>query len=158
VTLPPFQRVLDEHRNEVHRFLVAAAGPNDADDCFQETFLAALRAYPRLRPDSDMRSWLLTIAHRKAIDAHRARGRRAVPVAEVERGGAEDRALGVAGEESELWARVRALPPKQRAAVICRFVVDLSHAEAAEVIGCSEEAARRSLHEALSKLRKDGMP
>jgi RNA polymerase sigma factor (sigma-70 family) len=158
VTLPPFQRVLDEHRDEVHRFLVATAGPNEADDCFQETFLAALRAYPRLRPDSNMRSWLLTIAHRKAIDAHRARGRRAVPVAEVERGGAEDHALRGAGEEPELWARVRALPPKQRAALVLRYVADLSHAEAAEVIGCSEEAARRSLHEALSKLRKDGMP
>lgn len=160
VTLPPFQRVLDEHRDDVHRFLMATAGPNEADDAFQETFLAALRAYPQLRPDSNVRGWLLTIAHRKAIDAHRARGRRAVPVAEMDRGGAEDPALGRAGTgaEPELWARVRALPPKQRAAVICRFVADLSHAEAAEVIGCSEEAARRSLHEALSKLRKDGMP
>jgi len=156
VRLPPFQRVLDEHRDEVHRFLLAAAGPNDADDCFQETFIAALRAYPRLRPGSNVHGWLLTIAHRKAIDAHRARGRRAVPVAEVEPDGVDDpRFDGIAGEP-ELWARVRALPPKQRAAVICRFVVDLSHAEAAEVIGCSEEAARRSLHEALMKLRKDG--
>jgi RNA polymerase sigma factor (sigma-70 family) len=158
VTLPPFQRVLDEHRDEVHRFLRAVAGPNDADDAFQETFLAALRAYPRLRPDSSVRSWLLTIAHRKAIDAHRARGRRAVPVAEVERGGAEDPALRDVACEPELWARVRALPPKQRAAVVLRFVADSSHAEAAEVIGCSEEAARRSLHEALSKLRKDEKP
>ena len=158
VTLPPFQRVLDEHRDDVHRFLMATAGPNEADDAFQETFIAALRAYPRLRPDSNVRGWLLTIAHRKAIDAHRARGRRAVPVAEMDRGGADDPALRSAGAEPELWARVRALPPKQRAAVVCRFVLDLSHAEAAEVIGCSEEAARRSLHEALSKLRKDGMP
>src|SRR5204863_363028 len=90
VTLPPFQRVLDEHRDDVHRFLMASAGPNEADDAFQETFIAALRAYPRLRPDSNVRGWLLTIAHRKAIDAHRARGRRAVPVVEVDRGGAED--------------------------------------------------------------------
>jgi RNA polymerase sigma factor (sigma-70 family) len=157
VTLPPFQRMLEEHRDEVHRFVRAAAGPNEADDCFQETFLAALRAYPRLRPGSNVRGWLLTIAHRKAIDAHRGRGRRAVPVADVALGGAEDPALR-RGEEPELWARVRALPTKQRAAVVCRFVVDLSHAEAAEVIGCSEEAARRSLHEALSKLRKDAMP
>jgi RNA polymerase sigma factor (sigma-70 family) len=155
VTLPPFQRVLDEHRDDVHRFLMATAGPNEADDAFQETFIAALRAYPRLRPDSNVRGWLLTIAHRKAIDAHRARGRRAVPVAELDRGGAEDAALQSAGEEPVLWARVRALPEKQRAAVVCRFIVDLSHAEAAEVIGCSEAAARRSLHEALTKLRKD---
>ena len=158
VTLPPFQRVLDEHRDVVHRFLIAAAGPNEADDCFQETFLAALRAYPRLRSESNVRGWLLTIAYRKAIDAHRARGRRAVPVAEVDRGGAEDPALRSAGEEPELWARVRALPEKQRAAVVLRYVADLSHAEAAEVIGCSEAAARRSLHEALTKLRKDETP
>jgi len=158
VRLPPFQRVLDEHRDEVHRFLLAAAGPNDADDCFQETFIAALRAYPRLRPGSNVHGWLLTIAHRKAIDAHRARGRRAVPVAEVDRGGADDPALDGSGGDPELWARVRALPPKQRAAVVLRFVADLSHAEAAEIIGCSEDAARRSLHEGLSKLRKDWKP
>ena len=155
MTLPPFQRVLDEHRDDVHRFLMATAGPNEADDAFQETFIAALRAYPRLRPDSNVRGWLLTIAHRKAIDAHRARGRRAVPVAELDRGGAEDPALRSAGEEPVLWARVRALPEKQRASVVCRFALDLSHAEAADVIGCSEAAARRSLHEALTKLRKD---
>jgi RNA polymerase sigma factor (sigma-70 family) len=155
VTLPPFQRVVDAHRDDVHRFLMATAGPNEADDAFQETFIAALRAYPRLRPDSNVRGWLLTIAHRKAIDAHRARGRRAVPVAEVDRGGAEDPVLRSAGEEPVLWARVRALPEKQRAAVVCRFALDLSHAEAAEVIGCSDAAARRSLHEALTKLRKD---
>ena len=155
VTLPPFQRVLDEHRDDVHRFLVATAGPNEADDCFQETFLAALRAYPRLRPDSNVRGWLLTIAHRKAIDAHRGRGRRAVPVAEVDRGGVEDPAPRSVGGDPELWERVGALPAKQRAAVVLRYVADLSHAEAAEVIGCSEDAARRSLHEALSKLRKD---
>ena len=158
MTLPPFQRVLDDHRDDVHRFLMATAGPNEADDAFQETFLAALHAYPRLRPDSNVHSWLLTIAHRKAIDAHRARGRRAAPVAEVDRGGAHDPALRDVVGEPELWARVRALPPKQRAAVVLRFVADASHAEAAEVIGCTEEAARRSLHEALTKLRKDETP
>ena len=155
---PPFQAFLDAQRDVVWRYLVSTVGVAEADDCFQETFVAALRAYPRLRPGSNVRGWLLTIAHRKAIDAHRARGRRAVPVAEVDRGGAEDPALRGAGEEPELWARVRALPPKQRASVVCRFALDLSHAEAAEVIGCSEAAARRSLHEALSKLRKDRMP
>ena len=158
MTLPPFQRVLDEYRDEVHRFLLAAAGPNDADDCFQETFIAALGAYPRLRRDSNLRGWLLTIAHRKAIDAHRARGRRAVPLAEVDPGGADDPKLADPGEDTELWASVRALPTKQRTAVVCRFVLDMSHAEAAQVVGTSEEAARRSLHEALTKLRKDRTP
>ena len=72
--LPPFQRFVDEHRDEVWRFLVASAGRNEAEDCFQETFISALRAYPRLRADSNPRAWVLKIAHRKAIDAHRAPG------------------------------------------------------------------------------------
>jgi DNA-directed RNA polymerase specialized sigma24 family protein len=57
--LPPFQRFLDAHREEVWRFLVASVGHIDADDCFQETSLSALRAYPRLRPNSNLRAWVL---------------------------------------------------------------------------------------------------
>jgi RNA polymerase sigma factor (sigma-70 family) len=150
VTLPPFQRLLDEHRDDVHRFLVASAGPQDADDCFQETFLAALRAYPRLQDASNLRGWLLTIAHRKAIDAHRARARRPVPVAESPEAAATSNS-----RDPELWEHVRALPPKQRGAVILRYVGDLSHAEIARALRCSDDAARRSLHEGLTKLRKE---
>ena len=83
MSLPPFQRLLDEHGRDVHRFLVATAGLQEADDCFQETFIAALRAYPRLSDASNLRGWLLTIAHRKSLDAHRARSRRAVPAGSV---------------------------------------------------------------------------
>ena len=77
---PPFQAFLDEHREHVYRFLVACVGRQDADDCFQETFISAMRAYPRLRNGSNLRSWVLTIAHRKAMDNHRARSRRPVPM------------------------------------------------------------------------------
>ena len=77
--LPPFQSFLDAHRDAVWRFLVRSVGRAEAEDCFQETFIAALRAYPRLRPDSNLSAWVLTIAHRKALDSHHARSRRAVP-------------------------------------------------------------------------------
>jgi RNA polymerase sigma factor (sigma-70 family) len=151
VRLPPFQSVLDAHRDDVYRFLVASLGRDDAEDCFQETFLSALRAYPRLRDASNLRSWLFTIAHRKAIDAHRARARRAVPVEELpER--ADPRRVGPNGEP-ELWRAVRGLPPKQRAAVLHRYVNDLAYVDIGNVMGCSEEAARRSVHEGLKKLR-----
>ena len=73
--LPPFQSLLDRHRGDVLGFLIASVGPQDAEDCFQETFLAALRAYPRLEHQNNLRSWLMTIAHRKAIDHHRRRAR-----------------------------------------------------------------------------------
>ena len=151
VRLPPFQALLDEHRHDVYRFLVASLGRDEADDCFQETFISALRAYPRLRDASNLRSWLFTIAHRKAIDAHRARSRRAVPVEEVpER--ADAGGVGLDGEP-ELWRAVRGLPDKQRAAVLHRYVNDLAYVDIGQVMGCSEDAARRSVHEGLKKLR-----
>jgi RNA polymerase sigma factor (sigma-70 family) len=83
VELPPFQAFMDAHRDDVYRFLVACVGAEEADDCFQETFLSALRAYPRLDDGSNLRAWILTIAHRKAIDAHRSRKRRPVPAEEL---------------------------------------------------------------------------
>jgi RNA polymerase sigma factor (sigma-70 family) len=155
---PPFQRFLDDHRDAVWRYLVASVGRQQADDCFQETFLAALRAYPRLRPGSNPRAWVLTIAHNKAIDAQRAKARApvptdAVPEPEVSPQVDLDSAAG-ATLDGDVWASVRELPARQRAAVLLRFVCDLPHRDVAATLGCSEEAARRSLHEGMTKLRK----
>src|SRR6476619_6000492 len=95
--------------------LRGAVGREGAEDCFQETFLAALRAYPQLRDDSNLRGWVITIAHSTAIDHHRARGRRPVPVAEVAEVAIEDPA-----PSDGIWAAVGTLPAKQRAAVTLR--------------------------------------
>lgn len=150
--LPPFQTVLDEHSAAVMATLRGAVGRDGADDCFQETFLAALRAYPKLDNGSNLRGWLLTIAHRKAIDHHRANGRRPLPVGEVPEVAVEN---GLPEPDQRLWAAVGALPPKQRAAVALRYGSDLPHSEIAAALGCSPEAARRSLHEGLKRLRKE---
>src|SRR6266581_1155575 len=75
VHLPPFQALIDAHAAELHRFLAASVGPDRAEDCLQETFLSALRAYPRLRHADNLRAWLYTIAQRKATDAVRVLGR-----------------------------------------------------------------------------------
>jgi RNA polymerase sigma factor (sigma-70 family) len=155
VTLPAFQALLDEHATDVHRFLIATVGRADADDCYQDTWLAALRAYPRLRDSSNLRSWILTIAHRKAIDHVRARARRPVPVSEVpDRGTAPIENDGL----PEVFRHVRALPPKQRTAVALRFVADAPYAEISAVMGISEDAARRNVHEGLNRLRRERQP
>jgi len=151
--LPPFQRFLDTHRDAVWRFLVSSVGREEAEDCFQETFIAALRAYPRLRAESNLRAWVITIAHRKALDAHRGRARRAAAIAEI--AAADTRAAPSAPtRDDELWQAVHELPARQRSAVLLRYVADLPHCDIATAIGCSEQAARRSLHEGLVKLRK----
>ncbi len=152
MSLPPFQALLEANRGDVYRFLVASVGPSDADDCFQETVISALRAYPKVRDDSNLRGWLFKIAQRKAIDSHRATGRRPLPVEEV-----PERPAPVArrNSEPELWDAVRELPPKQRTAVFCHSVMGMPYAELADLLDCSEEAARRSVHDGLKRLREE---
>jgi RNA polymerase sigma factor (sigma-70 family) len=151
VSLPPFQKLLDAHGHDVHRFLIASVGRVDADDCYQETWVAALRAYPRLRDGSNLRSWIFTIAHRKAIDHVRSKRHHAVPVGDVP----ERAAPSTNGSDDDLWARVGELPPKQRTALALRYVADTSYTEISSVMGTSEEAARRNVHEALKRLRME---
>jgi RNA polymerase sigma factor (sigma-70 family) len=155
VRLPPFQTLLDAHGADVHRFLVASVGRVDADDCYQETWLAALRAYPRLRDASNLRSWIFTVAHRKVIDHVRARRRVAVPVGDAPETPAADLP---AQPDDDLWARVRELPAKQRTAVALRYVADAGYEDIAAVMGTSQEAARRNVHEALKRLRTEYEP
>lgn len=147
--LPPFQRLLEEHRTDVYRFLVASVGRQAADDCFQETFLSALRAYPRLRDASNLRGWLFTIATRKALDHWRDERRRPLPVDQLPEPVAAEHPDG----DPELWTAVGSLPPMQRAAVIHRYVLDLPYAEIADALGISEEAARANTYEGRRKLR-----
>jgi RNA polymerase sigma factor (sigma-70 family) len=144
----PFQRALETHRDDVWRYLRGMVGAQAAEDCFQETFLAALRAYPRLRPDSNVRAWLLTIAHRKAID--HVRRHREVPLSAAPPGASMD----AEPSDPAIWSAVAALPPRQRASVLLRYACDLPHREIASALGCSEPAARRSLHEGLKRLRE----
>lgn len=151
--LPPFQRLVDNHAAELHRFLVASIGPTDAEDCLQETFLSALRAYPRLRHADNLRAWLYTIAHRKATDAVRSRLRhRAGDLDAVsERLGGDP----PVSPDDGLWGSVRALPPKQRAALVHRFVFDLAYREVGARMGISEEAARQNVSAGLRRLRNE---
>ena len=151
MSLPPFQTFLERHRDVVYRFLVFSVGPDAADDCLQETFTAALRAYPRLTDGSNLRAWVLTIAHRKAVDAHRSRGRRPVPLPDLP----DQPAPAVALPDPGLWEAVGKLPPKQRAAIVLRFVSDLPFREVGRILDSSEAAARQNVREGLAHLRKE---
>jgi RNA polymerase sigma factor (sigma-70 family) len=148
---PPFERVVCEHGPALLRFCAAQVGPDRAEDVFQETMLAALRAYGDVRDGDAIRTWLFSIAARKAIDAHRARSRAPQPVADPE---ARSRAADDVGlVDDSVWMPVRALPEKQRQAVTLRFLGDLSYREIAAAMETSEAAARRNVFEALERLR-----
>ena len=144
---------MDDHATELHRFLVGCVGVDAAEDCLQETFMAALRAYPRLRHGDNLRAWLYTIAHRKATDTIRIRTRRPTVALDDMGPGAEPRTDPATLPDDGLWLAVRELPTKQREAVVHRYVLDLDYRQIAERMGTSEEAARQNVSAGLRRLR-----
>lgn len=147
--MKPFEQIVTEYGAMVLRVCRAAVGPQDADDAWSETFLAAMRAYPDLVPGSNIEAWLVTIAKRKAIDQHRARTRAPVPAAEF----ADAATEGPAERDEDLWEALRSLPPKQREAIAYHYLGGLPYAEVAGLLGNSEAAARRASADGMKALR-----
>ncbi|MDM7831135.1 RNA polymerase sigma factor [Cellulomonas edaphi] len=145
----PFERVVQQHGATVLRVCRAVLGPADADDAWQETFLAALRAWPDLDPRANVQAWLVTIAHRKAVDVVRRAQRHAVPVAEV-----PDVVAAPDGRDLDLWAALAGLPHKQRHAVALHHLGGLPYDEVAGVLGGTAAAARRAGADGVAALRR----
>jgi RNA polymerase sigma factor (sigma-70 family) len=150
----PFEKVVEQHGGTVLRVCRVILGVHDAEDAWSETFLAALRAYPELPDDANAEAWLVTIAHRKAIDVIRSRKRQPAPVGDIPEA---PTTLGVPGDrdgDGDLWQAVAALPEKQRQAVAYHYVAGLAYAEIAAILGGSTDAARRAAADGIRNLRK----
>ncbi len=147
----PFETVVAVHGAAVLRVCRAVLGPADADDAWSETFLAALRAYPDLPADANVEAWLVTIAHRKAIDVTRAAARRATPTAEL-----PDAAAAPAADrrDLDLAAALARLPAKQKQAVAYHYLAGLPYADVAAILGGSADAARRAAADGIAALRR----
>ena len=154
VCVQPFEDVVAEHGPVVMRVCRALLGPADADDAWSETFLVRAAGLPATcGPDSNVRGWLVTIAHRKAIDQIRAaQHARPLPVGELPEVPSHDRA---ARRRRRRAARRRStrLPAKQRGAVVYHYLAGLPYAEVAALLGSSEAAARRSAADGIASLR-----
>ena len=148
---PPFEAVVAQHGATVLRVVRAVVGHTDADDAWSDTFLAALKAYPQLPADANIEAWLVTIAHRKAIDITRAAARRAVPVATPPDSPAGERADT---HDLDLDAAVGALPPKPRQAVAYHYLAGLPYSEIAQLLDSSVAAARRAAADGIATLRR----
>jgi RNA polymerase sigma factor (sigma-70 family) len=148
-SLPPFEALVERYGRSLLRFCVARLGPDVGEDAFQETLVTALAKYDQLRSPESARSWLFSIANSKIIDAARRRIREAPP---TDAEPTDDRTTEM--PETGIWQQVEALPPKRREAVGLRFLGDLTHAEIGEVMGISEQAARRNVHDGLNQLRQ----
>ena len=148
----PFEAIVAAHGSTVLRVCRAVLGPADADDAWSETFLSAMKAYPGLPAEANVEAWLVTIAHRKAIDVTRAAARRAIPVAET-----PETALTGDGEPdaaAELAQALAKLPPKQKQAIAYHYLAGLPYAEVAAIFGGSADAARRAAADGIATLRR----
>jgi RNA polymerase sigma factor (sigma-70 family) len=149
----PFDRLVEQHGGTVLRVCRVILGVHDAEDAWSETFLSAMRAYPDLPDSANTEAWLVTIAHRKALDVLRARKRQPAPVGDVPE---SPTTLGVPGtRDGDLWQAVAALPEKQRQAVAYHFVAGLAYAEIALILGGSTDAARRAAADGIKNLRRN---
>lgn len=132
--------------------------PALADDLVQETFLRVHRARERYRPGAPVGPWVITIARRLSIDAHRRRGSSKVVL--TREGQLPE--VGVAPPEpvddtNELIAEVRAaiaaLPPSLRPVVEMHKLEGRPMAEVAAELGIKEGAARVRAHRGYKRLK-----
>ena len=156
-----FDETLTRHGAEIYRFaLHLTRNRPDADDLYQETALKAYRAWDRLPCDANHRAWLYRIASNTFLSDKRKTSRlrsldaagtaETIPAATRD----DDGRLDAGNLLREVEAFIETLPPKQRVALVQRKYLELGYPEIAATLNCSEEAARRSVHEALLKLRK----
>jgi RNA polymerase sigma factor (sigma-70 family) len=147
----PFEQVVADHAATVLRVCRAILGVDDADDAWSETFISAMRAYPDLPQDANLQAWLVTIAHRKAIDVTRIRKRNAIPVAELPE---QPSSIGIPGAvDHDLWDAVNRLPDKQRKAVAYHYLGGLPYIDVADILGGTADAARRAAADGIHTLR-----
>lgn len=150
------ETLFNTYHDEIYAFLWRNTldGPL-AQDLAADTFLKALRHLPTLAPDSNFRAWLYRVASNALHDHWRAAKRLSdAPLdwldsgEHIERDYARRELLAAVAQE------VMALPEKQRLALIMARYQDLSYAEIAEALACSEDAARANVYQATRKLRQ----
>ena len=155
-----FDGALSRHGAEIYRYaLHLTRNRPDADDLYQETALKAYRAWDRLPCDANHRAWLYRIATNTFLSDKRKSSRlrsldgevavETIPAVAQD----EDGRLDAGDLLCDVEHFIGSLPPKQRVALVQRKYLEMGYSEIAAMLGCSEEAARRSVHEALRKLR-----
>jgi RNA polymerase sigma-70 factor (ECF subfamily) len=156
---PKFESLVKLHSTEIVAFLWRMTGDmKDAEDCLQETFLRAFRAYPRLGSKDNYRAWIYKIASNVARTFLKRRRRVLDQTTDVDPstvmanpGALED--LDQRSRLAAVAAAVNDLPYKQRAAFIMRKYQGLRYDEVASTLGGSEASARANVYQALKKLR-----
>jgi RNA polymerase sigma-70 factor (ECF subfamily) len=156
---PQFETVMDLYSSEIFAYLWRQLnGREDAEDCLQEVFIRAFKAFGRLEEDSHIRAWLYKIATNVAISYRKKWDRSFGQNVEFDNNimsadPSPQKRLEVMEHFEVLMGAINSLPNQQRSALLMRKYQELSYAEISRILDCSEEAARANVYQALKKLR-----
>ncbi len=156
-----FAALAERHYGRVHALAWRWCGAKgEAEEVAQEAMVKMAGAIRRFRGECAFSTWAYRIAYTTAVDHLRARRRVLVLEPEILRAATEPAAAPSAEESAIraqshdlLWRAVRALPDQQRDAVLLVYGEELTHGEAAAVMGCSEKTVSWHLHEARKRLK-----
>ncbi|MFT3732326.1 MAG: RNA polymerase sigma factor [Hyphomicrobium sp.] len=151
-----FARLLECHYDRIYRLALRwTASRAKAEDIAQDVALKLASAIRSYRSQSAFTTWLHRIAYTTTVDYLR-RDQRIIATepSEISRlldanGLADD----IDADAFDLWRAVRSLPDQQRDAVLLVYGEDMSHAEAASIMGCSEKTVSWHVHEAKKRLK-----
>jgi RNA polymerase sigma factor (sigma-70 family) len=156
-----FAAIFERFHQELYRYCRALLGdPEEARDAVQNTMVKVLQALPGEEREIALRPWLYRIAHNEAIALARQRSPSASPSAELpdEIAAAPNQTTERLLEARErlrlLAADLRALPERQRGALVMRELSDMDYGEIATALGTSGGAARQSVYEARVALQE----
>jgi RNA polymerase sigma-70 factor (ECF subfamily) len=158
---PDFETLVEKHSAEIFAYLYRLTRDEaEAQDCLQEAFVRAYRAYARLERGANYRAWLYRIAGNVTFTHLKRRNREHRRQTALSESVADDAGRpGEAALQREALAAladaVEGLPPQQRAALILRHYQSLSYREVAAALQCSEAAARANVYQAVHRIRME---
>ncbi|QCX27278.1 SigE family RNA polymerase sigma factor [Nocardioides jishulii] len=143
------------HRSPaLHRTAYLMVGERGlAQDLLQEALTKTYVAWPRLRDRSRVEAYARKAITTTAISWYRKRAWSSERPAETLPDTAGDGHEAAVTERDWLWRALQELPPRQRAAIVCRFYDDLSEAATAEVMGCAVGTVKSQVSAGLRRLR-----
>ena len=156
-----FTALIERHYDRFHRLAWRWCGNAvDAEDVAQDVCVKLAGAIRGWRGEAAFATWAYRIVYTTAIDRLRARQRlrlvepsQMMTLVEAQPDPMPAPSAEVHVLHSELWDEVRRLPDQQRDAVLLVYGEDLSHAEAAEIMKCTEKTVSWHLHEARRRLK-----
>ncbi len=154
------REIYREHYRDVYHFLIYFTGDhNEAEDLTQDVFIQVLKSLPNFNQQSQIKTWILSIAKHIAIDKYRKkkilslfdlRTVHKIPTQD----GIPEKEWETKEEQKELHDALQKLKPNYRIVVILRGLKEMSIRETADILDFSDEKVKVNYHRGLKMLKE----